>query len=194
MRRNYVLVLLLGIFLLATAAYILWVQIIREVSVSVTSTQLSERAAEFLTTQTTSTSGTSTQTSKAASQIVTPCFSVHLTIPLRNTKSESTDTRCSVQTTSDDPHSRITITAEETPISLLTDIPAVKMRLSSDMYVQSDRFITDQNSEKIIIGPNEVVYFKLSENTLRTVALHDLNTVDARALATFETILTSIAW
>ena len=194
MRRNYVLVLLLGIFLLATAAYILWVQQNREVSVSVTSTQLSERAAEFLTTQTTSTSGTSTQTSKAASQIVTPCFSVHLTIPLRNTKSESTDTRCSVQTTSDDPHSRITITAEETPISLLTDIPAVKMRLNSDMYVQSDRFITDQNSEKIIIGPNEVVYFKLSENTLRTVALHDLNTVDARALATFETILTSIAW
>ena len=194
MRRNYVLVLLLGIFLLATAAYILWVQQNREVSVSVTNTQLSERAAEFLTTQTTSTSGTSTQTSKAASQIVTPCFSVHLTIPLRNTKSESTDTRCSVQTTSDDPHSRITITAEETPISLLTDIPAVKMRLSSDMYVQSDRFITDQNSEKIIIGPNEVVYFKLSENTLRTVALHDLNTVDARALATFETILTSIAW
>ena len=194
MRRNYVLVLLLGIFLLATAAYILWVQQNREVSVSVTNTQLSERAAEFLTTQTTSTSGTSTQTSKAASQIVTPCFSVHLTIPLRNTKSESTDTRCSVQTTSDDPHSRITITAEETPISLLTDIPAVKMRLNSDMYVQSDRFITDQNSEKIIIGPNEVVYFKLSENTLRTVALHDLNTVDARALATFETILTSIAW
>ena len=194
MRRNYILVLLLGIFLLATAAYILWVQQNREVSVSVTNTQLSERAAEFLTTQTTSTSGTSTQTSKAASQIVTPCFSVHLTIPLRNTKSESTDTRCSVQTTSDDPHSRITITAEETPISLLTDIPAVKMRLSSDMYVQSDRFITDQNSEKIIIGPNEVVYFKLSENTLRTVALHDLNTVDARALATFETILTSIAW
>ena len=184
MRRNYVLVLLLGIFLLATAAYILWVQQNREVSVSVTNTQLSERAAEFLT----------TQTSKATSQIVTPCFSVHLTIPLRNTKSESTDTRCSVQTTSDDPHSRITITAEETPISLLTDIPAVKMRLNSDMYVQSDRFITDQNSEKIIIGPNEVVYFKLSENTLRTVALHDLNTVDARALATFETILTSIAW
>ena len=194
MRRNYVLVLLLGIFLLATAAYILWVQQNREVSVSVTNTQLSERAAEFLTTQTTSLGGASTQTSKATSQIVTPCFSVHLTIPLRNTKSESTDTRCSVQTTSDDPHSRITITAEETPISLLTDIPAVKMRLNSDMYVQSDRFITDQNSEKIIIGPNEVVYFKLSENTLRTVALHDLNTVDARALATFETILTSIAW
>ncbi len=149
---------------------------------------LSDRTREFLTSQKANTDslwpdytfeeGTE---QKQYQSVETNCFTLEMPIPVRNLKTSIEQESCLVKATIDTPHAFLTISSEPAPsIHSLSDLSAVKLRTTQpDVYTQEKREELDSPNSIVFSTTTEVVYFYLENETITTVALYDLATINS---------------